>query len=851
MLIRPPIINRFNPEVLFHPRTILLSGGNTPTGSRLRSALATCPARIVEKVGDEPIDLALIADRADNVPHMLGTLSGQVSGAAIIYAKVENLRETAVAARVRVIGSRSFGLAVPGIALNALLTDAPVPSGRVALLAQSHALARAVIDWAEPNGVGFSTIVGIGDNADIGFGRILDHLSRDPGTGPIMMEISGLRDPRLFLSAAKAAARLRPIVAIAPGGRLADPRFMAMAGFESALARAGVLLTSTLGTFLAAAETLSRARPARNGGLAIIGNSRGGCRLAADAVLAAGYALAPLTSATNQALALLGTDPITEALITVLDAPGSRLAALVAVLGAAPEVGGIIVILAPSDADDDATTAALIACAADTNTPLLTAILGQSTGAVRRRRLAEAGVAVFATPEDAVAGYSALSRHRAIRTIARELPSSTVLDIEPDRAAVAKAIAATRTEGRTDLSREAALSVLRAYGIDTVESEVATTPETVAAAAANIGFPVVVKLTAPTLTEPRPVGSLALDLPDAPSAEAAARLIETRLRGRGEFPPDACFIVQRQIDHARILRITMDEYLFVGPIIGFGVGGGDIGASQTAELPPLNLALADAMIERAGGETILLLSRGSGVVDRTAVAAALVRVSQLIIDWPDFVAFSLDPVFAAETGVSVGNLRMTLRPPGQVRPPLPITPYPVGLVVDYLAQGRSFTIRPIRPEDAAAHERMFERLDPEDIRFRFFSAIQTLSIEQIVRMTEIDYGREMALIAIDQSSGETAGVARLVRSDTDGLTGEFAILVESGAKGIGLGSALMQQLIAWAKQEGVVDIVGDILADNHSMLAFVRHLGFTLGHRPNEGDVVEVHLRIKPGSPPY
>ncbi|MGC9271390.1 acetate--CoA ligase family protein, partial [Acidiphilium sp.] len=506
-------------------------------------------------MGDEPIDLALIADLADNVPHMLAALSGQVRGAAIIYAKVENLRETAVAARVRVIGSRSFGLAVPGISLNALLTDAPVPPGRVALLAQSHALARAVIDWAEPNGVGFSTIVGIGDNADIGFGRILDHLSRDPGTGPILMEISGLRDPRLFLSAAKAAARLRPIVAIAPGGRLADPRFMAMAGFESALARAGVLLTSTLGTFLAAAETLSRARPARKGGLAIIGNSRGGCRLAADAVLAAGFDLAPLTPATNQALALLlGTDPIAEALVTVLDAQGPRLAALVAVLGAAPEVGGIIVILAPSGADDDATIAALIACAADTKTPLLTAILGQSTGAVRRRRLAEAGVAVFATPEEAVAGYNALRRHSAIQTIARELPSSTVLDIEPDRAAVAKAIAATRTEGRTVLSREAALSVLRAYGIGTVESKVATTPETVAATAAHIGFPVVVKLTAPSLIERRPVGSLALDLPDAPSAEAAARLIETRLRGRGEFPPDACFIVQRQIDHARILR---------------------------------------------------------------------------------------------------------------------------------------------------------------------------------------------------------------------------------------------------------------------------------------------------------
>ncbi len=844
------IVNRFDPDALFAPKSVLLSGAGTALGEALGNAMAAggFPGRIVRPGEDEGgVDLALIADPPEAVPGIIAGLAGRVRGAAVVYAAVEGLREIALEARVRVIGPRSFGIAAPAARLNALRSHMPPPPGRVALLGQSPALARAVIDWAAPNGIGFSHVVGIGGNADIGFGRVLDHLARDPGTGPILMEIAGLRDPRLFLSAARAAARLRPIVAIVPGARLDDPSGIALAGFEAALRRSGVLLTTSLGEFLAAAETLTRARPAQGERLAILGNSEGACRLAADTALAAGIGLAVLSDETRRVLGLLlGDLPPASGPIALPDTPGTRLADVAAMLAAAPEVGGVLVIHAPSGPEDDAAIAGLIACSGSIRAPLLAAVLGETTAAPQRRRLAEAGVAAFATPERAVEGFGDLLRHAAIRAAARELPPSAVLDVAPDRKAVHATLSLARNGGRTALPQDACFAILRAYGIETAETRIVDTAEDVAAAASSLGFPVVVKVSHPDLAQRRPEGSVSLDLPDAASAAAAAALITARLRRRGDFPEGARFLVQHQLPRARELRILVGEQPFVGPTIGFGPGGGDAtDASRLAfDLPPLNLKLAEGLIRRAGGNALLRPARGIDEADRAAVAGTLVRISQLVVDWPEIERLDIDPLFATGAGVVAANVRITLHVPGERRAKLPITPYPAHLAHTLTLKGRVFQIRPIRPEDAAAHQRLFTRLAPEDVRFRFFSAVRQLAPEQVVRLTEVDYGRELALIAVEAATGETVGVARLVRSDTDGTEGEFAILVESGAKGVGLGSVLMSDLIDWARDEGVVDMVGQVLADNHPMLAFIRHLGFSIAHIPGEEDVVEARLRL-------
>ena len=853
---------RIEPDALLRPGSLYLSGADSKIGIGLRARLKASPftGTIVETLAAHPVDLALIADPPAAIPDVLAGLTNKLRGAALIYADIdtETLRAAAARARIRVIGGRSLGIANPAIGLNALLLQRPALPGRIALLSQSAAIARAVIDWAEPNGVGFSHIVGIGANADIGFGRLLDHLAHDPATGLILLDIAQLRDPRLFLSAARACARLRPIIALAPGARLADPSALGLRAYEAALSRAGVLLTTRFDAFLATAETLIRARPAKTAPLAILGNGIGVARLAADAALAANLTLTRLTDETRRVLSLgLSHAPDASGPIAVLDVAGTKLADLAAMLAGASEVGGILVVHAPSpDQNDDAAIDALIACARSITKPLLVAVLGEVTGSRLRQRLSMAGVAAFSTPEAAVSGFADLLRHRDARATARELPPSTIIDITPDHDQVRAVLAANPPSPNPRspdppspiwLDQSQAFALLDAYGIATPNHRLAPDPEAVGAAARDLGFPVVVKLSHPDFAAHRPHGSVALDLPDAASAIAAAQVITARLRQRNAWPDDAQFLIQAQIQPARELQISVQSHPIFGPILSLGPGGRDPAepSALAVDLLPLNLALAQALITRAGDASLLTLRRGLIIADRDALATILVRVSQLIIDYPAIASLDIDPLLASPTLITAASARISLRPRDQPPIPLAIRPYPAERVETLTLHGRSFTLRPIRPEDANAHARLFSRIPAEDVRRRFFSAMRSLSPEQIIRMTEIDYTRELALIATEPTlagDSETRGIARLVGSDADNTEAEFAILIEPAAKQIGLATALMRRLIDWGRAEGVQTITGDILADNSPMLAFVENLGFTL--RPAADDTEIIHARL-------
>ena len=410
------------------------------------------------------------------------------------------------------LGPDLFGVAVPGIALNATRAHLPPPAGRVALVSQSSALCRLVLDWAQPNGVGFSHIVGIGGRADLGFGVVLDWLSRDPGTGAILLEIKELRSRRAFLSAARAASRLRPVVALRPGLLQADPTGTADRAFEAALRRAGVLCVNSLDDLLAAAETLARAKPVRSEALSIVTNAISAGQLAADAVLRDGMRLA---------------SDITH----VPPDAAEQLAAHATAAAAHAEVGGVLAVHVPSDASADAAIAALAACRATMRVPLLVCAMGETTGAMHRQTLAQAGVAVFATPEQAVRGFRHLVQDRRNRAAARELPTSAVLTVTSDRDAVRGLLASIRAAGRLNAMQDEALAVLNAYGIPVVPNRVATSPDDAADAARLLGFPAVVKLRQSVRPDARASGGLMLNLHDP--AEVAA-LCRSSIR-----PPEA------------------------------------------------------------------------------------------------------------------------------------------------------------------------------------------------------------------------------------------------------------------------------------------------------------------------
>jgi acetyltransferase len=323
---------------------------------------------------------------------------------------------------------------------------------------------------------------------------------------------------------------------------------------------------------------------------------------------------------------------------------------------------------------------------------------------------------------------------------------------------------------------------------------------------------------------------------------AARTLLLRQARHAAEATP--VLLVQRQAVRARELLIRVADDPVFGPTIAFGQGGttAEIQRDLAMDLPPLNLTLAAALVARTRAAGTLAAFRDMPAARLDAVAEALVRVSQLIVDFPEIAALEINPLFADADGVLAADAWLRLRPAGE-RGVLAIPPYPEALVEHHDARGERLIIRPIRPEDAAQHGAFFQRLSPEDVRYRFFASMRELSPEMTARLTQIDYDREMAFIAVREHTGETVGVARLV-VEADGATGEFAVIVQRDMKGNGLARRLMQRLIDWARARGVREMAGQVLADNAPMLAFVRHLGFSVRRLPEEPDVMEARLAL-------
>jgi acetyltransferase len=418
--------------------------------------------------------------------------------------------------------------------------------------------------------------------------------------------------------------------------------------------------------------------------------------------------------------------------------------------------------------------------------------------------------------------------------------------VAPDHGTVRAAFAAIRAAGRNSTLQDEALAVLTAYGIPVVPSRAVATPEDAPSAAALLGFPAVVKLRQIAAPGSRAMGGLALDLHDEAEVGVAARLLAVRRARHAPQARNDGLLVQRQALRARELRIHVADDATFGPVISFGQGGttAEIAQDIAADLPPLNLTLAHALIARTRVAATLAEFRDMEAANVAPVAETLVRASQLIVDFPEIAELEINPLFTDATGVVVADAWLLLRPPGDSGGGLAIAPYPAELEERWVARDERLVIRPIRPEDAEQHGAFFHRQSPEDIRFRFFTAMREMSAEQMVRLTQIDYDREMAFLAVREATGETVGVARLV-CDPNGREGEFAVIVQPDIKGKGVASHLMHRLMEWARRRGLHEIAGHVLADNAPMLAFVRRLGFKLKRMPEEPDVMEARLILE------
>jgi acetyltransferase len=814
-------------------------------------------------------DLAIICTPPATVPGLIGEL-GRIGtrAAAVLTAGFDaELRGQVLAAAkphlLRVLGPNCVGLLVPGIGLNASFSDAAASPGKIAFVSQSGALVTAVLDWARSRGIGFSKIVSLGEAADVDLGDVIDYLASDGDTHAILLYVEAVTSARKFMSAARAAARNKPVLVVKAGrvfegAKAATSHTGALAGaddvYDAAIRRAGMLRVFTTEDLFDAVETLARARPLVGERLCIVTNGGGPGVMATDALISGEGRLAELSEATLRALdgVLPSTWSRGNPVDIIGDATSDRYVRSLEILCTDPQADNVLLLHAPTAIVPSAEIASVLAPAiASAGRNVLTCWLGGDGPAQARVLFAKAGIATYSTPEDAVRAFLQLVQYRRNQQLLMEVPPSrfpeSPHDFETASAVLRTALAAKRTM----LSEAEAKSVLAAYGIPIVPTRTTATVTDAVKAATELGFPVALKICSPDISHKTDVGGVVLNVVDTEGVEVAAAQIERSVRkARPEARLEGFSVqpmVTRHNAHELIVGLAADPVF--GPVVLFGHGGTatEVLRDRAIGLPPLNSVLARELVERTQIARVLAGYRDRPPANIAAITDVLVRVSHLVADLPQILELDINPLLADEHGVIALDARLKvsdLAPAGVDR--FAIRPYPEELEewVDW--QGKRVLLRPIRPEDGHRHLEFFNRLDPEDIRLRMFMSLRELHPSQLARLTQIDYDREMAFIATSEREPgvfETLGVARAV-TDPDNTTAEFAIIVRSDVKGRGLGPILFRKLVDYTRARGTGELVGDALAENARVISLANSFGFSVD-RVDAG-MVKLRLRLNP-----
>ena len=826
----------------------------------------------------ETPELAVICTPPATVPGLIEALGRRGTRAAIVLtAGLDKAQKQAMldAARkhlLRILGPNCLGLLSPHAKLNASFAHAGVPAGGLAFVSQSGALVTAMLDWANGRGVGFSHFISLGEHADVDFGDLLDWLASDVRTRSILLYIESIEAPRKFMSAARAAARNKPVLVVkagrSPQGQAAAASHTgALAGsdmvYDAAIRRAGMLRVDTLQDLFVAAETLAHFRGQPHGSeidaldrLTIVTNGGGAGVMAADAAAMAGVALAPLADSTRGLLdaALPPNWSRGNPVDIIGDAPIERYVQTLQTLLAQRDSGTLLFMHAPTAIVASAEIArALLPVVQATPARVLSCWLGDQAVRVARDAFHGAGIPTYDTPEQAVHAFSLLQTYRHNQAQLLQAPPAQV-QAKLDIGRVRQVVDAVLAQGREWLSEPEAKALLAACGVPVVGTQVVGPSADAAVAAAEaIGYPVALKILSPQITHKSDVGGVALDLDTASDVRAQAVAMLKRV---ARLRPGAVlqgFTVQSMVDrpHAQELIVGASIDALFGPVLLFGQGGTavEVMADRALALPPLNEPLARALIARTRVARLLAGWRDVPAADSAAVVGVLTAVSQLLAEEPRIAELDINPLLADAQGVIAldARVRVSASAPGGAQH-FAIRPYPNELVESVEWQGRTLTLRPIRPEDEAQHLSFLGQLDPLDIRMRIFYSRRSIERSELARLTQIDYEREMAFIATAPLPGagsgeETLGVARAL-CDPDNQDAEFGIVVRSDLKGGGLGLLLMNKLIAHLRARGTQRLVALVLSENTRMLELARELGFELDEVQPDPDTRRIHLRL-------
>ena len=821
----------------------------------------------------EAVDLVVIATPAPSVPGLIeacgrrGITHAVVLSAGFAEAGDEGVRlerellDIAHRHGVRLLGPNCVGLMRPLLGLDATFARGGALAGSLALVSQSGAVCTAMLDWAKPNGIGFSSVISLGASSDLDFGEIIDYLASDPKTEHILLYIEGVRDGRRLVGSLRAAARAKPVILMKSGRHPAGSRAAvshtgAIVGnddiFDAVVRRTGAVRVGSMTQLVAAAQVLAAHLRPTGERLAVITNGGGPGVMAADR---AGDLQLPLAELSPDTVAHLATAlPANWSHGNPLDligdaGPERYRAALVACL-ADPGVDGIVVILTPQAMTRaEAVADVVIEAAHGARKPLVACWMGEASVAGALERLHRAGVSAFRVPEMAVDAFAHIaSYYRHQRTLLEApgpLARSDPPDLEAARAIVREALA----QDRRVLGAAESKRLLAAFRIPVALATLAASEAQALRAAEACGFPVVMKIDSPDISHKSDVGGVRLALADAAAVSSAWREMmssvaklrpEASVRGVSIEP-----MVARANARELMAGIVTDPVF--GPAITFGAGGIAIEVlrDRAVALPPLNEALVEDMIRGTRVARMLGDFRNLPAVDRGALHAVLLRVSEIACELPEVVELDVNPLVADERGVVALDARVVLREavPGRKYAHLAIHPYPGELArrLDDLG----VTLRPIRPEDAVIERELVEGLSPRSRRLRFQSGLRYLTPAMLARFTQIDYDREMALIAVSEEGGREREVAvcRYV-SLPDAATCEFAIVVADDWQGKGLGPRMMESLIGLARARGLRRMIGWIASDNDGMLRMVAALGFALGPEPGDPGTMRATLDL-------
>lgn len=852
-----------NLDALFKPDAIALIGGSGEGGHEEQiarslmgggfkgpimpvdpSRWALAGALAYPDIASLPVtpDLAIITRPLAEAPTLITQLGQRGARAALLTgdarslpaAERQRLRQAVLDAAqpwlLRVLGPNSQGFHAPRAHLNVTLSPQLLPPGQIALVSESGTIGQTALDLGLHQKFGFSYVIHLGEKADIDLADILDYLAGDYQTRSILLYLEQIGDARKFMSAARRAARIKPVIVLKPRCYPPEPDD---AVYAAAFRRAGLLRVDDSDEFLQMIDVLNTARRASRDRLVILGNSSSLNLLAVDTLQRYGGRLAQLSEATQQGLESLinpsaAPNPVDLGDEAGAEAYGQALDLVLADAG----VDSVLVIKTPNPLHDAAEVAeAMLQRLTDGRPRMIASFPGPSTSAAARQRLLAKQVPAYETASAAVRAFMRIVQYRRNQALLMETPPSLPEEFTPDATAARAILDQARRAGRNYLDGYEAMQLLTAYGIPVVETRKARSPEEAAELAARMQPPVALKIASPEAVIKSRIGGVARYLTTPEAVQLAATRMLAQLR---ELAPTARFdgfllqpIMPR--DDAYELTMGVRDGGDFGPVIYFGQGGAEteVIADRAYGLPPLNLHLASEIM----GQTRIHRRLRYSLLRRAnlnALALTLVKISQMVIDLDALDALDINPLWANAHGVVALDARVQLRTAPGPRP-LAIQPYPKALEeVITLPNGRELLLRPVLPEDEPALHALVGRASPEDLRRRFFQPIRELSHDVAASLTQIDYQREMALVAAAPGlpgKAEIHGIVNL-SADPNHERAEYSILVDRALMGLGLGNRLMRRIIQYARAKGIHEIYGEVLTENKTMLQMNRALGF-------------------------